>query len=124
MAYIKDSQSYHFSAQAPKRDVSLPVAIVIAVAVHAIIIFGIGFSMGKDPAAMMQDVAKALTDNMQPNEDAHFIANASQEGGGTVEEQLRQENDQISPLSAEQISETQDVISLQRQVRQQHYQES
>ncbi|WP_250163831.1 hypothetical protein [Psychrobacter sp. WY6] len=67
MAYIKDSQSYHFSAQAPKRDVSLPVAIVIAVAVHAII-FGIGFSMGKDPAAMMQDVAKALTDNMQPNE--------------------------------------------------------
>ena len=124
MAYIKDSQSYHFSAQAPKRDVSLPVAIVIAVAVHAIIIFGIGFSMGKDPAAMMQDVAKALTDNMQPNEDAHFIANASQEGGGTVEEQLRQENDQVSPLSAEQISETQDVISLQRQVRQQHYQES
>lgn len=124
MAYIKDSQSYHFSAQAPKRDVSLPVAIVIAVAVHAIIIFGIGFSMGKDPAAMMQDVAKALTDNMQPNEEAHFIANASQEGGGTVEEQLRQENDQISPLSAEQISETQDVISLQRQVRQQHYQES
>ena len=124
MAYIKDSQSYHFSAQAPKRNISLPVAIVIAVAVHAIIIFGIGFSMGKDPAAMMQDVAKALTDNMQPNEDAHFIANASQEGGGTVEEQLRQENDQISPLSAEQISETQDVISLQRQVRQQHYQES
>ena len=124
MAYIKDSQSYHFSAQAPKRNISLPVAIVIAVAVHAIIIFGIGFSMGKDPAAMMQDVAKALTDNMQPNEDAHFIANASLEGGGTVEEQLRQENDQISPLSAEQISETQDVISLQRQVRQQHYQES
>ncbi|HCT73650.1 energy transducer TonB [Psychrobacter aquimaris] len=124
MAYIKDSQSYHFSAQAPKRNISLPVAIVIAVAVHAIIIFGIGFSMGKDPAAMMQDVAKALTDNMQPNEDAHFIANASQEGGGTVEEQLRQENDQLSPLSAEQISETQDVISLQRQVRQQQYQES
>ena len=124
MAYIKDSQSYHFSAQAPKRNISLPVAIVIAVAVHAIIIFGIGFSMGKDPAAMMQDVAKALTDNMQPNEDAHFIANASQEGGGTVEEQLRQENDQISSLSAEQISETQDVISLQRQVRQQQYQES
>ena len=124
MAYIKDSQSYHFSAQAPKRNISLPVAIVIAVAVHAIIIFGIGFSMGKDPAAMMQDVAKALTDNMQPNENAHFIANASQEGGGTVEEQLRQENVQISPLSAEQISETQDVISLQRQVRQQQYQES
>ena len=124
MAYIKDSQSYHFSAQTPKRDISLPVAIVIAIAVHAVIIFGISFSMGKDPAAMMQDVAKALTDNMQPNEDAHFIANASQEGGGTVHEPLRQETDQSSPLSAEQMSETQDVISLQRQVRQQRYQES
>lgn len=124
MAYIKDSQSYHFSAQAPKRDVSLPVAIVIAVGVHALIIFGISFSMGQDPAAMMQDVAKALTDNMQPNEDAQFIANASQVGGGTVHEQLRQETDQTSPLSAEQMSETQDVITLQRQVRQQRYQES
>ena len=124
MAYIKDSQSYHFSAQVPKRDISLPVAIVIAVGVHVLIIFGVSFSMGKDPAAMMQDVAKALTDNMKPNEDAHFIADASQEGGGTVQEQLRQETDQISPLSAEQMSETQDVISLQRKVRQQQYQES
>jgi protein TonB len=124
VAYIKDSQSYHFSAQVPKRDISLPVAIVIAVGIHVLIIFGVSFSMGKDPAAMMQDVAKALTDNMKPNEDAHFIADASQEGGGTVQEQLRQETDQISPLSAEQMSETQDVISLQRQVRQQQYQES
>ncbi|MEG9303505.1 energy transducer TonB [Psychrobacter celer] len=124
MAYIKDSQSYHFSAQAPKRDRSLPMAIVIAVSVHVLIIFGISFSMGQDPAAMMQDVAKALTDNMQPNEDAHFIANASQIGGGTIEEQLRQETDQVSPLSAEQMSETQDVINLQRQTRQQRYQES
>ena len=124
MSYIKDSQSYHFSAQAPKRDLGLPVAVFIAVAVHAIIIFGISFSMGKDPAAMMQDVAKSLTDNMKPNEDAHFISNASQEGGGTVKERMRQENNQISPLSAEQMSETQDVINLQRQVRQQQYQES
>ena len=124
MAYIKDSQSYHFSVQAPKRDRSLPMAIVIAVSVHVLIIFGISFSMGQDPAAMMQDVAKALTDNMQPNEDAHFIANASQVGGGTIEEQLRQETDQVSPLSAEQMSETQDVINLQRQTRQQRYQES
>ncbi len=124
MAYIKDSQSYHFSAQAPKRDISLPMAVVIAVSVHALIIFGISFSMGQDPAGMMQDVAKALTENMQPNEDAQFIANATQEGGGTVQEQIRQETDQISPVSSEQVSETQDVINLQRQVRQQRYQES
>ena len=58
VAYIKDSQSYHFSAQAPKRNISLPVAIIIAIAVHVLIIFGIGFSMGKDPAAMMQNIGK------------------------------------------------------------------
>ncbi|MBD7948384.1 energy transducer TonB [Psychrobacter sp. Sa4CVA2] len=121
---IKDSQSYHFSAQAPKRDISLPMAVVIAVSVHALIIFGISFSLGQDPAGMMQDVAKALTENMQPNEDAQFIANASQQGGGTVQEQIRQETDQSSPVAAEQMSETQDVIDLQRQVRQQRYQES
>lgn len=121
---IKDSQSYHFSAQAPKRDISLPMAVVIAVSVHALVIFGISFSMGQDPAGMMQDVAKALTENMQPNEDAQFIANASQQGGGTVQEQIRQETDQSSPVAAEQMSETQDVIDLQRQVRQQRYQES
>lgn len=124
MAHIKDSQSYHFSSQAPARSFSMPVAIVIAVVTHLIVIFGISFSMGHDPAAIMQDVAKALTDNMQPNEDAFYIANASQAGGGTINEQIRQETAQSSPLSAEQISETQDVVDLQRQVRQQRYQES
>ncbi|WP_201555219.1 energy transducer TonB [Psychrobacter sp. 72-O-c] len=124
MAHIKDSQSYHFSAQVPARNLSLPMAIVVAVAAHALLIFGVSFSMGQDPAALIQDVAKAMTENMQPNEDAHFIANASQEGGGTVQQHLRQESAQTSPLSAEQINETQDVIDLQRQVRQQRYQES
>ena len=124
MAHIKDSQSYHFSSQAPARSFSMPVAIVVAIAVHVLLIFGISFSMGTNPAAMMQDVAKALTDNMQPNEDAYFIANASQVGSGTVTEQIRQESAQTSPLSAQQISETQDVINLQQQVRQQQYQES
>ncbi|WP_058368360.1 energy transducer TonB [Psychrobacter sp. ENNN9_III] len=124
MAHIKDSQSYHFSTPAATRDFSLPVAIVIALLVHGILIFGISFSMGQDPAALMQDVAKALTDNMQPNEDAHYIANASQQGSGSVRQQVRQESVQTSPLTSEQISKTQDVINLQRQVRQQRYQES
>ena len=124
MAHIKDSQSYHFSAQPPPRNVSLPIAIVVATSIHALIIFGVSFSTGQDPAAMMQDVAKALTDNMKPNEDAHYIASASQEGGGTVSEQVRQETAQTSPLAAEQMSETQDIINLEKKVRQQRYQES
>ncbi|MBO1531177.1 energy transducer TonB [Psychrobacter sp. F1192] len=102
----------------------MPIAVVIALIVHIVLIFGVSFSMGSDPAAMMQDVAKALTDNMQPNEDAHFIANASQEGGGSIRQQVRQESTQASPLTAEQMSETQDVLNMQRKVRQQRYQES
>ncbi len=124
MAHIKDSQSYHFSSQAPARSFSMPVAIVVAFSLHVLLIFGISFSMGTNPTTVMQDVAKALTDNMQRNEDAYYIANASQVGSGTVEEKIRQESAQTSPLSAEQISETQDVINLQQQVRQQQYQES
>ena len=124
MAHTKDSPSYHFSAQILKRNINLPVATVIALLVHIVIIFGISFSVGQDPASMVQDVAKALTENIQPNEDAQYIANASQEGGGTVEQQIRQESAQISPLSSEQINETQDVINLERKVRQQRYQES
>ncbi len=124
MAHTKDSPSYHFSAQILKRNINLPVATVIALLVHIVIIFGISFSVGQVPASMVQDVAKALTENMQPNEDAQYIANASQEGGGTVEQQIRQESAQISPLSADQINETQDVINLERKVRQQRYQES
>lgn len=124
MAHIKDSQSYHFSAQAPARSFSMPMAIIIAVIVHVVIIFGISFSQGQDPAALVQDVAKALTDNMQVNEDAHYIANASQIGGGSVDEQIRQESAQTSPLPASEMMDTQDVINLEQRVRQQRYQES
>lgn len=60
MANIEDSQSYHFSSQAPARNFSMPMAIAIAVIVHLGIIFGIGFSMSHNLATLMQDVAKAL----------------------------------------------------------------
>ncbi len=124
MPYIKDSQSYHFSAQETKRDFGLSKAIIIALVVHVVILFGISFSTGQEPAAMIQDAARALTDDIQPNEDAQYIANASQQGGGSIEEQIRQESAQSSPLSAQQVSETQDIITLQRQVRQQQHQQS
>lgn len=124
MAHIKESSGYRLSLQAPIRNFNLFIAIIIAVVVHLVIIFGISFSIGQDPAALMQDVAKALTDNMEPNENANYIANASQEGGGTVRQQIRQESVQTSPLAAEQMTETQDVINLEQRVRQQRYQQS
>lgn len=99
-------------------------AIVVAVVIHVVVIFGISFSTNQSPADMVQEVATVLTQNLKPNEDAHFIANASQEGGGEVRQKLRQETVEISPMSAEQMQDTQDVVNLQQQVRQQRYQES
>lgn len=124
VAHIKDSQSYHFSAQPPHRDFSLPVAIVAAVSLHALIIFGITFTSANNPADMVQEVATVLTQNMQPNEDAYFIANASQIGGGEVRQKLRLETTDISPLTDTQQNDTQDVINLEKKLRQERYQES
>ncbi|WP_227431194.1 energy transducer TonB [Psychrobacter sp. I-STPA6b] len=124
MAHIKDSQSYHFSAQAPQRDFSMLFAVVVAVVVHAVIIWGITFSDNISPADKVQEVATVLTQNMQENEEANFIANASQEGGGQVRQQLRLETTQISPMSDDAMNDTQDIINLQKQQRQQRYQDS
>lgn len=100
------------------------MATAISVALHAFVIFGIGFGMGVAPDEMAQDVAIALTTNTQENEDARFIANASQEGGGEVRQQLRQETTNISPDSSDEVEEAQDIIDLQKQARQRAYQQS
>ena len=102
----------------------IPIATVISVVLHAFLIFGISFGMGVAPDEMAQDVAIALTTNTQKNEEARFIANASQEGGGEVRQQLRQETTNISPDSSDEVEDAQDIIDLQKQARQQAYQQS
>lgn len=124
MAHIKDSLTYHFSTVAPKKDYSLLTSAAIAVLVHSAIIFGISFSAGKSPADMAMDVATVLTQNTEVNEEARFIANASQQGGGQVRQQLRLETNDLSPDSSAEMEEVQDVLNLQKQVRQQNYQQS
>lgn len=124
MAHIKDSLSYHFSSSAPQRDLSMPMAIAVALGVHAFVIFGIGFTSGKSPSDMAMDVATVLSQSTEKNEHARFIANASQEGGGEVRQQLRLESTEISPSSSDNMEDIQDVINLQKQIRQQNYQQS
>lgn len=121
---VKDSLSYHFSDSTPKRDISMPMAVVIATSLHAFIIFGISFSTGKSPTDMAMDVATVLTQNMEKNEEARFIANASQQGSGEVRQQLRLESNDISPELSAENKEIQDIINLQKQTRQQNYQQS
>lgn len=106
------------------KNLDMPMATVIAVAVHAFVIFGIGFSAGVAPDEMAQEVASVLEQNKEKNDDARFVANASQEGGGEVRQQLRQETTMISPDSSDEMEDTQDIINLEKQTRQQAYQES
>ncbi|MDO4897106.1 MAG: energy transducer TonB [Moraxella sp.] len=102
----------------------IPMATAVSVALHAFLIFGISFGVGVAPDEMAQDVAIALTTNTQKNDDARFIANASQEGGGEVRQQLRQETTNLSPDVSDEIEDAQDIIDLQKQTRQQAYQQS
>lgn len=102
----------------------IPVATVIAVAVHAFVIFGVGFAVGVSPDEMVQEVATVLKENKEKNDEARFVANASQEGGGEVRQQLRQETTEVSPDTSNEMEDTQDIINLTRQARQQKYQES
>lgn len=117
-------KAYLMKRKPPERDLTMPTAIVVAVSVHLFLIFGISFTAGQYPTDMLQEVATVLSNNLKPNEEAIFIANASQEGSGEVRQQLRLESTDISPSLDQEMLETQDVINLQKQLRQQRYQES
>lgn len=125
---VRDFVANHRSADErlviPKPDRGLMTATVLAIGLHAVLIFGVSFSMGKTPSELAMDVAISLSENQQKNDDARFIANASQEGGGQVRQQLRLETNDLSPLTSDSIEDTQDIINLKKQTRQQAYQQS
>lgn len=128
MQHIKDSRSYHFKQRAVHqtgyRDRVLLFSTVVAVALHAGFIFGLSFEDRASPTAAVQEVTTVLTENLQKNEKADFIANASQEGGGESDEKLRFENNTLSPLEADTVNPTDDIMTQQQKKREQHYQES
>lgn len=124
MSPTKKTSSFMTSFTNLTCDRTLLVATLLALLIHGAVIFGISFTISQDPAALVQDVAQVLSENMQPNADAKYIANASQVGGGEVRQQLRQESVQISPMTDVQMQETQDIINLEQQVPQQQSQES
>lgn len=124
VAHIKDSLNYHLSSSVKEQDMTLPTATAIAVALHLLLIFGISFTAGQTPSDIAMDVATVLTTNTEKNEEARFIANASQQGGGQIRQQQRLETNDISPKLADEILPVQDIIDQQKQIRQQNYQQS
>ncbi len=105
-------------------DYVLLFACVIAVSLHAFIIFGISFSDGNVPANIARDVATSMIKNMQKNENATFIADGAQQGTGVSEEKVRLETSRISPLTDDNVQDTQDIVNQQKQIRQRQYQQS
>lgn len=124
IAQIKDSRSYHFSRTGKQNDNVLLFATVTAVLVHAGLIFGISFADSDSPTAVAQEVTSVLTENMQKNEKADFIANASQEGGGEADEKKRLESSDMSPLEADEVNPTDDIVAQERKTRQERYEEN
>ncbi len=110
--------SYFVQNLSEKFDPTMMYATIIAVSLHALAIFGIGFTEGKSPASVAREVATSLIENKKENKDANFIANGAQEGDGSTKEKVRLETSTISPLTAEEVQDTDDIINQQKQIQQ------
>lgn len=122
--YIQDSSSYHIANTPIWKDYTMLMAIAIGISAHAIGIFGISFTEGKSPSSVAQEVARSMIDNKEENKDANFIADGGQKGSGTEEEKQRLESTQISPLTDEELQDTQDIINQEKQIKQRKYEQS
>ncbi len=110
--------SYFVQNLSEKIDPTMMYATIIAVSLHGLAIFGIGFTEGKSPASVAREVATSLIENKKENKDANFIANGAQEGNGSEKEKVRLETSTVSPLTADEIQDTQDIINQEKQIHQ------
>ncbi len=85
------------------------LCIVLAVLLHALLIFGLSFIAPSGDRAMMQDVTVAVTPIDQKNPDADFLAQSSQTGSGV----LRAAHRMTSPERAQQAAERVQTVAPQ-----------
>ncbi len=92
----------------------LGLTIFFAVVLHSLIILGISFSredQEKPPEklpGLEVTIVKSMTD--KEVEDAKFLAQANQEGGGNVDEELLPTSDMTSAIPSDEISELSEVV--------------
>ncbi|MEJ2041747.1 MAG: TonB family protein [Reinekea sp.] len=92
----------------------LSFTIFLALAVHALLIFGISFSMdvhsSKSPTL---DVTLSLhkTDDKTKPEDADFLADSDQQGSGTLEEKAQLNSTEAAEIEDNQIFHTTPTIT-------------
>jgi protein TonB len=83
-------------------------AIFMAAIIHLLIIFGIGFGLpDKQSSATTLDVTLAQSHQDKAPEEADFLAQANQEGSGTLKERAQMTTTELADYAAETIRKTQ-----------------
>ncbi|WLD58250.1 energy transducer TonB [Salinispirillum sp. LH 10-3-1] len=79
----------------------------IALVLHAFVILGITFDVtpSSSPRPTMEVTLALQPDNQRPNDDADFLAQASQEGSGTLDERERITTDQMADFDDNVVRE-------------------
>lgn len=82
----------------------LSFTLFLALALHALLIFGMGFAHQLNaPASSSLEVTLAYHPDKNAPKDADFIAQNNQQGSGSLDEKREQTTDQDSPFSGNQL---------------------
>ncbi|GGO78112.1 transporter TonB [Marinobacterium nitratireducens] len=80
--------------------------LFVALAVHAILVLGIGFSAPVfDPPRKVIDITLARFESEKPPEEADFIAQANQQGSGTLDEKKAPATREEAPFQSEELKQ-------------------
>ncbi|MDZ7804868.1 energy transducer TonB [Thiohalophilus sp.] len=83
----------------------LGMTLFIALAVHAIVILGVGFNLSdlaNNDAITTMEITLVHNESEDEPEDAEYLAQASQEGGGNVQEKVRDSSPFSNPVPTEE----------------------
>lgn len=118
----------HFQETDPSESSDrLGFALFLAVAIHSIVIFGIGFKfLERTPAAQSLDVTLAQRPSTEDNSAAMLLAQANQQGSGELVERRDVTTDTASPYDDVVLRDTQPIplpkpIQQQGQISQQTF---
>ncbi len=95
----------------------LGFAMMVALAVHAMLIFGVGFKLAQDPpAAQSMEITVALRQSRSEPEEADYLAQVNQEGSGEELEKQEITTDQMPEFNDSVWRET-DALAPQEQAQ-------
>ncbi|MDZ7825397.1 MAG: energy transducer TonB [Gammaproteobacteria bacterium] len=109
-ARVPASAAALFAIERPEPEVSaadrFSFALFLTAALHVAVILGIGFTLPDPPEAMRSmEVTLARFRSETPEEQADFLAQADQQGSGTLEEARERTTDRDAPADDEQVHE-------------------